>query len=142
MLSIRFIPTPTAGGKPPLAIVTLGDDSDGIYISGYTRDGSSIEQIVELLRAEQIQQYDRGNFRTRVTFRASRVFASPAENLDFIHTHPEDITGVGTLIVAVAGPFFTQWTLPRAKVKIRNPIPRGIHLFLDYEVLGGKFTQP
>lgn len=117
--------------------VTLGDDANGLPISGFTAPAQVSVQTARYPRATTARRWNRGNREWKLGFTVHRAFASESEAGVWQVVHIQEVTRDGTLKLSQPG----QRTLSCAAViEAVEPTWRGESLVLRYSAVTGDWA--
>lgn len=138
---MKITVTPTGTGTTAPKRVTLGDDENGEYISGFLPGRETLKQIAQRLRASGSAVFERGNTQTSVPWNTARQHASYQASLKFIRDHCLDVPKRGLIEITQGGTEGFSLFLPDAAVDFRFVQLEGVATMCAYTVIGGEFQS-
>lgn len=124
--------------------VTIGTfvlaDHDKTSVSNFRINGSRLVQVAELVRAETVQVFGRGNRKTTVTFDVSREHADVRTSETFILGHATNVpeSGLITFEAISASGALTRRYLNAAVCSVVDCSYAGVTTVHTYQIIGGK----
>jgi hypothetical protein len=88
----------TPSGQDPVVLVDSPDDAP---ISAESLTDERSIQIAEIVRADDVQLYGRGNRRTTLEFQTSRQHASLSDAIAYAYEHPAEVPVEGLVEIII-----------------------------------------
>jgi hypothetical protein len=103
-------------------------------------DESPVFEIVERVRAEEVEVIDRGNVQTTFTFVVGRSHNSLIEAHDYRLMFRKRVPRFAELVTITTKDFAggeKKWYLANAGIKARRPQSTGVYTYAEVTIIGG-----
>lgn len=136
------VTTSATGNRPNTRV--LGDDANGMWISGFLPASAALVQTEAYPGSEEVEVFSRGNITTRFAFTVKRTHLTHSAALLWMATECSEVAGLqGRITVAHADGFggSSQTMADGVVASVRHQEHIGLHTLTEYQCEGGRLLK-